>query len=94
MVVPFQIIIQSCELIFLNPKKTVNMIHLTPREMQVLEYIANEYSNAQIAETLKISKSSVDKYRRNLLWKFNCKNSVGVIRKAFEMGHLPISNSR
>ena len=55
MVVPFQIIIQSCELIFLNPKKIVNMIHLTPREMQVLEYIANEYSNAQIANTLNIS---------------------------------------
>ena len=67
------------------------MANLTPRETQVLEYIANEFSNAQIAEKLKISKSSVDKYRRNLLWKFNCKNSVGVIRKAFEMGILPSS---
>ena len=65
------------------------MVNLTPRESQVLAYIANEFSNAQIATELKISKSSVDKYRRNLLWKFNCKNSVGVIRKAFEMGILP-----
>ena len=79
--------------IFLStPKKqSKNMANLTPRETQVLEYIANEFSNAQIAEKLKISKSSVDKYRRNLLWKFNCKNSVGVIRKAFEMGILPSS---
>jgi len=67
------------------------MANLTPRETQVLEYIANEYSNAQIAKELNISKSSVDKYRRNLLWKFNCKNSVGVVRKAFELGLLPFN---
>ena len=66
------------------------MVNLTPREMQVLEYISNEYSNNQIASELKISKSSVDKYRRNLLWKFNCKNSIGVIKKAFEMGFLSV----
>jgi len=65
------------------------MANLTPRESQVLDYISREYSNAQIAKELNISKSSVDKYRRNLLWKFNCKNSVGVIRKAFEQGLLP-----
>ena len=66
------------------------MVHLTPREIQVLDYIANEFSNIQIAKELEISKSSVDKYRRNLLWKFNCKNSIGLIRKAYEMGHLSI----
>ena len=66
------------------------MVHLTPREIQVLDYIANEFSNIQIAKELKISKSSVDKYRRNLLWKFNCKNSIGLIRKAYEMGHLSL----
>jgi len=70
------------------------MISLTPRESQVLNFIANEYSNMQIAEELSISKSSVDKYRRNLLWKFNCKNSAGVIRKAFELGILPLKNTQ
>jgi len=68
------------------------MIHLTPREKQVLHYISIEYSNVQIAEKLNISKSTIDKYRRNLLWKFDCKNSVGVIRKAYEQGVLPMSD--
>jgi len=47
-------------------------------------------SNVQIAKELNISKSTIDKYRRNLLWKFDCKNSVGVIRKAYEYGILPM----
>ena len=68
------------------------MIHLTNRERQVLHYISIEMSNVQIAKELNISKSTIDKYRRNLLWKFDSKNSVGVIRKAYEQGILPMSD--
>ena len=68
------------------------MIHLTNRERQVLYFISIEMSNVQIAEQLNISKSTIDKYRRNLLWKFDAKNSVGVIRKAYEQGILPMNN--
>ena len=49
-------------------------------------------SNVQIAKELNISKSTIDKYRRNLLWKFDSKNSVGVIRKAYEQGILPMND--
>lgn len=66
------------------------MLKLTRREKQVLYYISNEYSNIQIASELEISKSSVDKYRRNLLWKLGTKNSPGLIRKAYETGILPM----
>jgi DNA-binding CsgD family transcriptional regulator len=69
------------------------MIYLTNRERQVLHLISIELSNLQISKELDISKSTVDKYRRNLLWKFDCKNSVGVIRKAYEQGILPITNN-
>ena len=68
------------------------MIHLTNRERQVLYFISIEMSNVQIAEQLNISKSTIDKYRRNLLWKFDAKNSVGVIRRAYEQGILPMNN--
>jgi DNA-binding NarL/FixJ family response regulator len=51
-----------------------------------------EMSNLEIAKKLFISKSTVDKYRRNLLWKFGSKNSIGVIRKAYEMGMLPMTD--
>jgi len=68
------------------------MIHLTNREKQVLHYISIEMSNVQIAKQLNISKSTIDKYRRNLLWKFDSKNSVGVIRKAYENGMLPMND--
>ena len=65
-------------------------IQLSNRERQVLRYMSIEMSNLEIAKKLFISKSTVDKYRRNLLWKFSSKNSIGVIRKAYEMGILPM----
>lgn len=66
------------------------MIILTNREQQVLYYIYEELSNAQIAVELGITKSTVDKHRRNLLWKFDAKNIVGVIRRSHEQGILPM----
>ena len=68
------------------------MINLTRREQQVLFYIYEELSNVQIADELGITKSTVDKYRRNLLWKFDAKNIVGVIRRSHEQGILPMSD--
>lgn len=65
------------------------MIHLTNREKQVLHLISEEYSNSMIAQKLNLSKSSVDKYRRNLLWKFQVKNAAGLIRKAYDISVLP-----
>ena len=68
------------------------MINLTKREQQVLFYIYEELSNVQIADELGITKSTVDKHRRSLLWKFDAKNIVGVIRRSHEQGILPMSN--
>jgi len=70
------------------------MVHLTPREKQVLHYISVEMTNSQIADQLKVSKGTIAKYRRNLIWKFDCKNSVGVICKAYEEGSLPMKISK
>jgi two-component system, NarL family, invasion response regulator UvrY len=51
---------------------------LTDRELQVLRLISVELSTKQIAERLNISTSTVDTYRKNLLFKTKAKNSVGL----------------
>lgn len=52
---------------------------ISKRELQVLKYIANEYTNDEIALKLEISKRTVDSHRQSLLTKFNCKNTAGLI---------------
>jgi DNA-binding CsgD family transcriptional regulator len=48
--------------------------------------IAQEYSNAEIAEKLFISVRTVDTHRRNLLDKLQAKNTAGLVKYAIEKG--------
>jgi DNA-binding NarL/FixJ family response regulator len=60
-------------------------IKLTRRERQVIELIAKENSNIQIAEILNLSVGTINSYRKNLLKKLNVKNTAGLVR--FAMNH-------
>ncbi len=57
---------------------------LTDRELEILKLIAQEYSNARIAETLFISERTVETHRKNMLRKTNNKTMVGLLRYALE----------
>lgn len=59
---------------------------LTKRELEILELIAQELTNIEIAEKLFISRRTVDTHRRNLLQKIGVKNSIGLIRFAYSNG--------
>ncbi|MCS7153903.1 MAG: response regulator transcription factor [Bacteroidia bacterium] len=64
-------------------------IHLTPREKEILELIAQELTNAQIAEKLKLSPRTVHTHRRSLMQKLGVKNSAGLVKYAIEIGLVP-----
>lgn len=53
--------------------------NLSKREKEILFKICEGYSNQEIAETLFISKRTVDKHRANLLGKTNSKNTASLI---------------
>ena len=53
--------------------------NLSRREKEILLKICEGLSNQQIAETLFISKRTVDKHRANLLGKTNSKNTASLI---------------
>jgi DNA-binding NarL/FixJ family response regulator len=59
-----------------NEAKSAN---LSKREKEILHKICEGLSNQEIAESLFISKRTVDKHRANLLGKTNSKNTASLI---------------
>ncbi|HRG07356.1 MAG TPA: response regulator transcription factor [Cyclobacteriaceae bacterium] len=56
---------------------------LTTREREVLNLIAKEFSNKQIADKLFISERTVETHRKNIFRKTNTSTLVGLIKFAF-----------
>lgn len=63
-------------------KKGPGEIILTRREKEVLELIAEGLTNAAIAAKLFISVTTVDTHRKNLLAKFDARNTASLIKTA------------
>lgn len=53
---------------------------LTEREMEILELVAAEMTNKEIAALLYISPRTVETHRRNLIQKLKVKNTAGLMR--------------
>jgi DNA-binding NarL/FixJ family response regulator len=68
----------------LRDQSTTNII-LTRREKEVLELIAEGLTNGEIAEKLFISNATVDTHRKNLLIKFQTKNTASLIKTAMQL---------
>ncbi len=63
---------------------------LTPREQEVLTYIAEGYTNREIAEDLVISVKTVDRHRENIMHKLNLHNRVELVKYAIEKGLISV----
>lgn len=59
---------------------------LTPREVDVLKFIVNGYTNRQIAEKLTISTRTVEGHRANLSEKLGLHSRVELVRYARDHG--------
>jgi len=59
---------------------------LTRREKEVLDLIAKEMTTSEMSEELHISLNTIETHRRNLIQKFNVRNSVGLVREAMLKG--------
>jgi DNA-binding NarL/FixJ family response regulator len=65
-------------------KKSEQQIWLTNREQEVLELISEGFTNQKIADALFLSIETVKTYRKNLIQKFDAKNTVALVRKGME----------
>lgn len=57
---------------------------LSRRELEVLKLICREYSNAEIADKLFLSVSTVETHRKNLIAKLGVNNTVGLVKFAIK----------
>ena len=58
---------------------------LTPREREVLQLIAEGYTNNAIADELTISVKTVEKHRSNLMNKLDVHDLASLIRTAIKL---------
>jgi DNA-binding NarL/FixJ family response regulator len=68
--------------VLLENSEDPNIPVLTRREKEVLNLIADGMTNHEIADKLFISQTTVDTHRKNLLTKFEVKNTATLIRLA------------
>jgi len=66
---------------------------LTPREQEVLTFIAEGYSNREIADVLVISVKTVDRHRENIMRKLQLHNRVELVKYAIEKGLITVGGS-
>jgi len=63
-------------------------LDLNERELEVLELIADGFTNLEIADKIFLSKRTVEGYRQNLLDKTKVKNTAELVKYAFQHGLL------
>lgn len=66
-------------------KKREEKVHITQREKEIIQLIANELSNQDIAEELNISLRTVETHRRNVMQKLNVKSAISLIKSAAQL---------
>lgn len=82
---------QSIQAQFLNQlsgveqKDGFDKPQITKRELEVLKLIAEEKTTTEISEQLFISVNTVESHRKNLISKFQVRNSVGLVKKALTL---------
>ena len=67
---------------------TILDLEISERELDVLELIADGFTNLEIADKIFLSKRTVEGYRQNLIDKTRVKNTAELVKYAFQHGLL------
>ncbi|MCC9134866.1 LuxR C-terminal-related transcriptional regulator [Pontibacter silvestris] len=72
------------------PEPITEKINLTPRELEIIQLIAEGKSTAEIAEQLFLSPHTINSHRKNILRKMQIKSPAELIVKALDLGIVKI----
>lgn len=67
-------------------KHQIKIAQLTPKEKEVLRFIAQGHSTLEIAAILDKSKNTIETHRKRILSKLNCKNMAQLTHFAVQSG--------
>jgi DNA-binding NarL/FixJ family response regulator len=59
-----------------------NSATLSERELQIIQFIAEGYTNSQIAAIIYLSNHTVNTHRKNIMKKLNVNNTAGIVMYA------------
>lgn len=79
-----------------NPQRTTGSSEvevLTVREREVCRYLASGYTNAEVADVLRISKRTVETHRASIMSKVGAKSRAQLVHFAIEHGLGPDAGS-
>ncbi|MFZ4565152.1 MAG: helix-turn-helix domain-containing protein [Prochlorococcaceae cyanobacterium] len=63
-------------------------VHLSERELEIVELVAAELTNQEIGLRLSISKRTVDNHISNILTKTGARNRVALVNWALDQGRI------
>lgn len=78
--------VQKYPFIYQENRQIIIESGLSEREIEILNLIAQGYSNAEIADHLFLSKRTVEGHRQHLLEKTSLKNTASLIKYAVNTG--------
>jgi len=64
---------------------------LTPREIEIVKYIAEGKSSREIADLLFLSFRTIQNHRTRIMRKLNLKKNTYLVKYAIQMGFIPAS---
>ena len=64
----------------------IKSIDLTDRELQIVKFIAEGYTNSQIAAIIYLSNHTVNTHRKNIMKKLGVNNTAGIVMYAVKTG--------
>lgn len=73
---------------YLTNGKGKNDAVLTPREIEIVQLLAKEFTNEKIAEALHISYRTVETHRKNIMQKTKAHNLAGLLKFAYDQGFI------
>lgn len=66
----------------------LNKINLTEREIDIIECIAKEMTNSEMAKALFISERTVETHRKNIFRKTGTRSVLGLVKFALDKGFI------
>lgn len=70
----------------------MHVSNLTQREQEILTWVAQGYSNKEIARRCLISEYTVKNHLKNIMQKLHLNNRVQLTRYAYEQGWMEGNN--